>query len=74
MSNTFFVTRDIPCDGDVYPGSQSIPQGSTVIFVGSPAPNRVEVSWKGRSVTMLARDFAERTEARPLAAAAKLAS
>lgn len=64
MSHIFVVTRDIPCIG-VLPHSEppSIPKGSMVTFVGSPAVNRVEVSWKGRSVTMLACDFAEKTEA-----------
>ena len=67
MSHTFVVTRDIPCVGvSVRPGA--IPKGSMVTFLGSPRPNQVEVSWKGQSVTMLARDFVEKTKIRPLAA------
>lgn len=75
MSHAFLVTRDIPCTGLSAARSESvsIPQGSTVSFIGSPAPNRVEVSWNGQSVTMLACDFAEKTEVRQLAVAARSA-
>lgn len=75
MSHTFVVTRDIPCIGASAPSElESIPKGSTVSFIGSPAPNHVAVSWDGHNVTILARDFAESTEATPLAIAAELAS
>ena len=75
MSHTFVVTRDIPCIGaSARPELESIPKGSTVSFIGSSAPNHVTVSWNGHSVTILARDFAESTEAKPLAIAAEFAS
>lgn len=75
MTHTFVVTRDIPCiEVSPRPEARSIPKGSTVSFIGSPAPNRVEVSWRGLSVTVLACDFAEKTEARQLAVAARFVS
>lgn len=75
MSHTFVVTRDISCIAvSACAESPSIPIGSTVTFIGSPGPNRVEVSWHGQSMTMRACDFAEKTEFKRLAAAVRLGS
>jgi len=76
VAHTFMLTREISCTSAVSGrlALVSIPEGSVICFVGSAGPNRVEVSWHGQSVTMPAGDFAEGTEARGRAVAARLAS